>query len=218
MLGLTSAALLGGGAKAAGNAASTWYTNRQSQKRQREAQDFSAQQYAKRYQTQVADLKKAGLNPMLAVSQSPGSAPQGSAAPVQNPEVGSSFASGAEQASNLRKAKYETQNLEKVGFNLDGTFYTIQNEVKKGQREIENLEQLIKNNKATEDQIKQYTLLQEKQKFLVDKQIQVQQQILNMNRPEEIASANQASVFAAEISRALKPLIDALGGVKNLTK
>lgn len=41
------------------------------------AQDFSAQQYATRYQTQVKDMQAAGLNPMLAYMQAPGPSPQG---------------------------------------------------------------------------------------------------------------------------------------------
>lgn len=48
--------------------------------RQEDAQAFSAQQYATRYQTQVKDLQAAGLNPMLAYVQGPGSAPTSSAA------------------------------------------------------------------------------------------------------------------------------------------
>ena len=43
--------------------------------RQEAAQSFSAQQYANRYQTQVADMKAAGLNPMLAYTQAPGNSP-----------------------------------------------------------------------------------------------------------------------------------------------
>ena len=42
-----------------------------------EANQFSAQQYATRYQTTVKDLTQAGLNPMLAYSQGAGSAPSG---------------------------------------------------------------------------------------------------------------------------------------------
>lgn len=41
----------------------------------RENNIWSAEQYAKRYQTQVADLKAAGLNPAMAYNQSPGSSP-----------------------------------------------------------------------------------------------------------------------------------------------
>jgi hypothetical protein len=47
--------------------------------------DWSAQQYATRYQTTVADLTKAGLNPMLAYSNGPGNAPVSQqTAPMQN--------------------------------------------------------------------------------------------------------------------------------------
>jgi hypothetical protein len=46
---------------------------------------FSAEQYAKRYQTTVKDMQAAGLSPMLAYSQGAGSAPSGQVgAPQQN--------------------------------------------------------------------------------------------------------------------------------------
>lgn len=48
--------------------------------RQAQAQAFSAEQYAKRYQTATADMKAAGINPMMMSSQGPGSAPTSSAA------------------------------------------------------------------------------------------------------------------------------------------
>ena len=54
------------------------------QQNQANAQAFSAQQYATRYQTTTKDLQAAGLNPMLAVAQGPGSAPTGIAAPTFN--------------------------------------------------------------------------------------------------------------------------------------
>lgn len=55
--------------------------------RQDKAQDFSAEQYATRYQTTVKDLNAAGLNPMLAYSNGPGSSPTSSAS-----SAGSNFA------------------------------------------------------------------------------------------------------------------------------
>lgn len=48
--------------------------------RQEDAQQFSAQQFATRYQTTVNDMKAAGLNPMLAYGQGGGNAPTSTAA------------------------------------------------------------------------------------------------------------------------------------------
>jgi len=62
----------------------THMTNEAAADRAESAQNFSAQQYATRYQTSVSDLKAAGLNPMLAYSQGPGTSPSGVQAPVQN--------------------------------------------------------------------------------------------------------------------------------------
>ena len=50
----------------------------------REAREWNAEQFAKRYQIQTEDMKKAGLNPMLSYSQQPTGQPQAVAAPVQN--------------------------------------------------------------------------------------------------------------------------------------
>jgi len=63
----------------------------------REANAFSANQYATRYQTQVKDLQASGLNPMLAYSQSPGSAPVGQQYQAVNPfeRVATDYSSAA---------------------------------------------------------------------------------------------------------------------------
>lgn len=65
------------------------------------ANQFSAQQYATRYQTTVKDLEAAGLSPMLAYSQGAGSAPSGQMASAQNPAEG---ISAAYQQSQLNAA------------------------------------------------------------------------------------------------------------------
>jgi len=73
-------AIIGGVANLVG----TQMTNQAAAERAESAQNFSAQQYATRYQTTVKDLMGAGLNPMLAYSQGPGTSPTGVQAPVQN--------------------------------------------------------------------------------------------------------------------------------------
>lgn len=98
-------ALLGGVVGGVTGLASTWWTNEKSAERQSDAQGFSAQQYATRYQTQVKDLQAAGLNPMLAYAQSPGSSPTGVAAPVQNPADSMSKLTGALLQAVLNSAQ-----------------------------------------------------------------------------------------------------------------
>lgn len=77
--------------------------------RQEDAQAFSAQQYATRYQTQVKDLQAAGLNPMLAYGQGPGSAPSSSPA-----TPGSNFtqAAGQHLQSQLNSAQIANINAD----------------------------------------------------------------------------------------------------------
>jgi len=83
MFGIDDAILIAGA-----NLLGGIYSNNQNRQAAESAQQFSAQQYATRYQTQVADMKSAGLNPMLAYQQSPGSAPQGVSYQSQNPVAG----------------------------------------------------------------------------------------------------------------------------------
>jgi hypothetical protein len=78
---------------------------------------WSAQQYATRYQTQVADLKAAGLNPMLAYSQSPGSAPTAQQVQFQNPWSGAAAAykdvtSGDQNVASAAQANAQVKQIE----------------------------------------------------------------------------------------------------------
>jgi hypothetical protein len=72
--------------------------------RQEDAQAFSAQQYATRYQTQTEDMKKAGINPMLSVSSGAGSQPTSSAA-----SPGSNFTQAALTNAQIDLIKAQTR-------------------------------------------------------------------------------------------------------------
>lgn len=76
--GLSSALSLGG-SLIGGN-----QQNQAALDRQNSANEFSAQQFANRYQTTVKDLQAAGLNPMLAYGATPNAPSSTTPAPVQN--------------------------------------------------------------------------------------------------------------------------------------
>jgi DNA repair exonuclease SbcCD ATPase subunit len=77
--------ILGDVVSAVGSLIGTNQTNQKNWDIAQANNQWSAQQYATRYQTTVKDLEAAGLNPMLAYSQGAGTAPTASqVAPMQN--------------------------------------------------------------------------------------------------------------------------------------
>lgn len=110
----------------AGDAASAWYSNRLAERRQHEAQSYNEGMYGKRYQMQVADLKAAGLNPMLAYGNAAPLAPGSIPAPVTNPKIGESInaskiASAQEDAmrAQAEKTRKETSLIDTQKANME---------------------------------------------------------------------------------------------------
>lgn len=103
-----------------GSLLSGYLNNSAASDRQEDAQKFSAEQFASRYQTTVKDMQAAGLNPMLAYSQGGGSPPTSSAASSSGyADIGSNInqsrinsAQIALLEANAQKAKAETANVE----------------------------------------------------------------------------------------------------------
>lgn len=70
-------AILGAAIGAGSGLLSGWLNNNAAMARQHDANNFSAGMYGNRYQIMVRDLKRAGLNPMLAYMNGPGGSPSG---------------------------------------------------------------------------------------------------------------------------------------------
>lgn len=88
-----------------------YFQNQYAENRQNDAQNFSAQQFATRYQMTVKDLIKAGLNPALAYQQgggNPGGAGIASASPSH---LGETMVRGYATAVEAERVKAETENI-----------------------------------------------------------------------------------------------------------
>jgi hypothetical protein len=103
---------------AGANLIGTHMTNEANRDIANQANEFSAQQFATRYQTTVKDMQSAGLSPMLAYSQGGGNAPSGQVgAPMQNPVSSAleGYHKGAEREMMAEQIKnLKVDNLIKI--------------------------------------------------------------------------------------------------------
>ena len=78
--------------------------------RQDDAQSFSAQQFATRYQTTVKDMEAAGLNPALAYQQGGGSPPFSTAASASGGDVGAIHLQSKMNTAQVANINADTEN------------------------------------------------------------------------------------------------------------
>lgn len=83
------------------------------------AQDYNTEMFGKRYQMQVADLKAAGLNPMLAYMQSPGAGPSTSAYQVQKPNIAESAFAARLNTAQVANINQDTMKKASERANID---------------------------------------------------------------------------------------------------
>ncbi len=98
---------VGGVASALGGVAGGLLTNAANSARTQRQMDFQERMSRNRYQYTMEDMKKAGLNPILAYKQGGGSAPSGAAIPAINP------------AANLGKDIASAMQLSRLGAETD---------------------------------------------------------------------------------------------------
>lgn len=190
-------ALIFAGANLLGGMASGRAANSQRADTAQQANEFSASQFATRYQTTVKDMQAAGLNPMLAYSQGGGSPPSGQQASVQD-VGGPAFDSGVRAFSAARAA--EVQKAQADNIEADA-------QVKRAQ--ISLIESQVNANNASADQARGNVGLMETQGFKIKEEIKN----LAVNR-DLVASQISQSLSSTALNQAQVNKITA--EVKNL--
>lgn len=191
---------------AALEAGSAWYNNRMASKRQHEAFDQQKWMMQNRYQMQVGDLKAAGLNPMLAVSQGapmPGSVGQ---APVKSPDFINAMSNATISSAQAAKVRQETENLKIENNNLQNAAMIQLKMASKIDAEIDEIDSKIAQNKASKEEIDRRATLLKVQALLAAQEFAIK-------TPEEIASGTEGAVVAAKAQRMYKPIFDLLESV-----
>jgi hypothetical protein len=134
-------AYFGGPAGAAAGSAVSGYlgtqsTNEANAERADAANAWSAAQYASRYQTMTKDMMAAGLNPMLAYSQSAGTAPTAQQVTFQNPVASASqaYQQVSQGTQSISSASQADAQVKLIDATVDKTREEIKNIPEEGRR------------------------------------------------------------------------------------
>lgn len=174
---------------------------------------WSAQQYATRYQTQVKDLQAAGLNPALAYGASPGQAPTAQQVQFQNP-VASAVSAANETYSTRGKFQHDVSSAQKA----DEEIGLIHANNAKITAETENIADEGRRIRATVWLLKEqadlvFQKLHSEIKARELMEAQIRQLKSNTKLLDFDASAAEDLVNLGRRSQQLKPIVDMIRGI-----
>jgi hypothetical protein len=169
---------------------------------------WSAQQYATRYQTMTQDMMKAGLNPMLAYSQSAGIAPTAQQVQFQNPMASATQAYN-ENMQTRSNVDLQTSNAWKANADTD----RINQETERIGKEMDNISKEGNRLDALSNNLAKSAELMGQQKIESEARVlQLNQIVKNLVQEGRITKADadaiQKTGGIGRIAREMKPLAD----------
>jgi hypothetical protein len=181
-------------------------TNKMTADRADASNEWSAAQYASRYQTTVEDLKAAGLNPMMAYSQGAGSAPTAQTVQFQNPVSSASDAmrSSASYDQSVASASQAEASIKQIDANVDKIKEEIKNIPIEGDRLKYAIQLLAEQAAKTAQETQSQTITQ---KVLTEtvKKLKAETTLLNL----DVDAAKLLDNLGRE-SKQLQPVVDVI--------
>jgi hypothetical protein len=201
--------------------------------RQDDAQQFSAEQYATRYQTSVADMKAAGLNPMLAYGGLSGSSPTSSAASsAGTPDLGAAYTQSKMNTAQVANIQADTDNkkasadlIEAQALNQRASAGAATASVGQINATVDKIREEIKNIPSEGQRIRQAAQMLSQQSTLMAQQGESQavirrhlEAMIGKLRSETTllnldASAAESLDNLGRTSKELKPVVDIIRGL-----
>lgn len=216
-----------------GSLVSGLLNNSAAEGRQADAQAFSAEQYASRYQTTVKDMQAAGLNPALAYGGISGSAPTSSAASSSGtPDLGSTISQAKMTSAQVANVAADTENKKAQANLIEAQAAQAWASASQSHAHISNLDastakmkEELKNIPLEGDRLKRAAHLLYEQSNLASQQQLTETQKYNMLKAQASKLLSETDLVKMDVeaaqaldnlgrtSKELKPVVDIIRGL-----